>query len=88
MEAAQCRAARALLDWTQSDLSGRSGLSVVSIRAFEKGGEMRDSNRKLLRLVFERSGVEFIPENGVGQVCAFEQRQRNAPCLLVSSQTS
>src|SRR5215207_9312771 len=66
MEAAQCRAARALLDWTQSDLSGRSGLSVVSIRAFEKGGEMRDSNRKLLRLVFERSGVEFIPENGGG----------------------
>ena len=63
---AQCRAARALLDWTQSALADATGLSVVTIRAFEKGGEMRDSNKNLLTLAFERAGVEFIAENGGG----------------------
>ena len=62
----QCRAARALLDWTQGDLAERSLLSAVSIRAFEKGGEMRDSNRKLLRMTLEEAGVAFIAENGGG----------------------
>ncbi|KQT56102.1 DNA-binding protein [Methylobacterium sp. Leaf456] len=62
----QCRAARALLDWTQADLSAATGLSKVTLRAFEKGGEMRDSNRTLLRLAFEKAGVEFIDQNGGG----------------------
>jgi transcriptional regulator with XRE-family HTH domain len=62
----QCRAARGLLNWTQADLSARVSISAVSIRAFEKGGEMRESNMKLLRLTFEAAGVQFIPENGGG----------------------
>lgn len=62
----QCRAARALLDWTQNDLAERASISAVSIRAFERGGEMRDSNQKLLRLTLEASGVHFIAENGGG----------------------
>lgn len=66
IESAQCRAARGLLDWTQADLSTATGLSVVTVRAFEKGGEMRESNRTLLRLAFEKAGVDFIPENGGG----------------------
>ena len=63
---AQCRAARALLDWTQSDLAEATGLSAVTIRTFEKGGEMRDSNRTLLELSFEKAGIVFIWENGDG----------------------
>ncbi|MGK6313699.1 helix-turn-helix domain-containing protein [Neorhizobium sp. DT-125] len=62
----QCRAARALLDWTQTDLAQKASISAVSIRAFEKGGEMRESNRKLLRHTFEAAGIVFIPENGGG----------------------
>lgn len=62
----QCRVARALLDWTQQDLSDVVGLSKVTIRAFEKGGGMRDGNRALLRLAFERAGVQFIDMNGGG----------------------
>lgn len=62
----QCRAARALLNWTQAELADRVSVSAVSIRAFEKGGEMRDSNRKLIQMTFENSGVQFIPENGGG----------------------
>jgi transcriptional regulator with XRE-family HTH domain len=66
IDAEQCRAARALLNWTQADLADRTSLSAVSIRAFEKGGEMRDSNLKLLKMIFEKAGVVFIPENGGG----------------------
>lgn len=66
IDPAQCRAARALLDWTQQDLSDETGLSKVTIRAFEKGGEMRDSNRTLLRLAFEKAGIQFIDTNGGG----------------------
>ena len=62
----QCRAARALLNWTQEDLSKHVSISAVSLRAFERGGEMRDSNRKLLELALEAAGVQFIPENGGG----------------------
>ncbi|WP_395449401.1 multiprotein-bridging factor 1 family protein [Aminobacter sp. UC22_36] len=62
----QCRAARALLNWTQGDLAERVSISAVSIRAFEKGGDMRDANRKLIGLTFEQAGVVFIPENGGG----------------------
>lgn len=66
LTADQCRAARGLLNWTQGDLALRASISAVSVRAFEKGGEMRDSNRKLLQLTFEAAGVQFIAENGGG----------------------
>jgi transcriptional regulator with XRE-family HTH domain len=60
LTADQCRAARGLLNWTQAELSARASISAVSVRAFEKGGEMRESNRKLLRLTFEAGGVVFL----------------------------
>lgn len=75
IDASQCRAARGLLDWTQADLSQVTGLSVVSIRAFEKGREMRDSNRILLRLAFEKAGILFIEENGGGAGVRLANRQ-------------
>jgi DNA-binding XRE family transcriptional regulator len=74
---AQCRAARALLDWTQADLAQVTGLSAVTIRAFEKGGEMRDSNRKLLQLSFEKAGVQFIPKNGGGAGVRLRDRDKD-----------
>lgn len=73
----QCRAARALLEWTQDDLARETGLSAVTIRAFERGGAMRDSNQTLTRLVLERAGVEFIPENGGGAGVRMRERKPN-----------
>lgn len=61
----QCRAARALLDWTQGDLAGRTSISAVSIRAFERGGDMRESNLRLLRLTFEAAGIIFQADGEV-----------------------
>ena len=66
IDASQCRAARGLLSWSQGDLVQNCGLSAATIRAFERGGPMRDSNRNLLRMTFERAGVIFIAENGEG----------------------
>jgi DNA-binding XRE family transcriptional regulator len=63
---ALCRAARGLLDWTQADLSKAAGLSTVSIRAFEKGGTIREKNRRALLRVFETAGVEFLSESNRG----------------------
>jgi len=58
----QCRAARALLNWTQNDLAKQTAISAVSIRAFEKGGDMRESNLRLLKLTLEAAGVIFQNE--------------------------
>ena len=66
IDAPQCRAARGLLSWSQGDLVQHSGLSAATLRAFERGGPMRDSNQNLLRMTFERAGVIFIETNGEG----------------------
>jgi DNA-binding XRE family transcriptional regulator len=63
----QCRAARALLNWTQSDLAEHTAISAVSIRAFEKGGEMRESNLRLIKLTFESAGIIFQDEGEMVQ---------------------
>lgn len=63
----QCRAARALLDWTQRDLASRAKLTPLTIREFERGkSRLKDSTAQLLRMVFETAGVAFIDQNGGG----------------------
>lgn len=62
----QSRAARGLLNLTQSQLAEATGLSVVTVSAFEKGGDMRASNNQKIQAALEAAGVEFIPENGGG----------------------
>lgn len=67
---AQCRMARSLLDWTQTELAERCELSPVTINKFEKsngdqGLEMRTLEK--LRRTLEAGGVEFLPNDGVGR---------------------
>lgn len=63
----QCRAARALLAWSQDDLSAKSRVSKTTLALFEIG-ERDPYARTLaaLRKSFERAGVVFIAENGGG----------------------
>ncbi|KWV54792.1 hypothetical protein AS026_38150 [Rhizobium altiplani] len=80
LKPSQCRAARALLDWTQKDLAEKTSISAVSIRAFERGGEMRDSNLRLLTLTFEAAGITFqsegeITDGGIGVRLRSQDRQ-------------
>jgi transcriptional regulator with XRE-family HTH domain len=76
---AQCRGARGLLGWSQSDLSEASKTATKTIADFERGA--RDPYPRTLEDVqaaLERAGVEFIPENGGGAGVRFRKRQRSS----------
>ena len=64
----QCKMARAALDWSLKDLSANasSKISVTSLNSFEKGGDMRQNNQKMLRKTLENAGIEFTDPNGGG----------------------
>ena len=63
----QCRAARALLDWSQSALAEATGSGQSTVAKFERGiREPHASTLKKLRATLEAAGVEFIDENGGG----------------------
>lgn len=56
----QCRAARALLDWTILDAAGRSGVSDRAINRFERRQSApRGASQAALQRAFEVAGVEF-----------------------------
>jgi transcriptional regulator with XRE-family HTH domain len=63
----QSRAARGLLDWSQTKLGAHANLSESTIRDFEKGRRVPTiNNLAAIRSALETAGVEFIPENGKG----------------------
>ena len=63
----QCRAARALLAWTQDDLSARASVAKKTIADFETG-KRRPYDRTLadIRAALETGGVAFVDQNGMG----------------------
>jgi transcriptional regulator with XRE-family HTH domain len=64
---AQSRAARGLVDWSQSELGRRSNLSESTIRDFEKGRRLPSlNNLAAIRSALESAGVIFIDQNGEG----------------------
>lgn len=63
----QCRAARALLGWSQQALAAASSVGVVTIRQFELGASTpRSATVQVLRLALEAAGVLFVDANGDG----------------------
>lgn len=64
---ATCRAARALIDWSQATLAASANLSEITIRKFETGRVIpHPNNLAAIQRALEEAGVEFIPENGGG----------------------
>jgi transcriptional regulator with XRE-family HTH domain len=64
---AQCRAARALLDWTQQYLADQARVGIVTVRQLEAGvSEPRRATLEVIRGALEAAGVEFIDGNGSG----------------------
>ena len=63
----QCRAARALLGWSQSDLAKRSKVSISAIRNFERGMTMPVvNNLDALKRAVEAGGVVLINDGKLG----------------------
>jgi transcriptional regulator with XRE-family HTH domain len=62
----QIRAARALLDWSQSDLADRAGLSQTGIARIENGTNQPNS-QTLSKIVaaFEKADIEFMGLSGL-----------------------
>jgi transcriptional regulator with XRE-family HTH domain len=64
--AAQCRAARALLDWPREALAEASRVGLRTLVDFERSARQpRGVTLEALRRALEAAGVEFI-ENGRG----------------------
>ncbi|WP_318011320.1 XRE family transcriptional regulator [Mesorhizobium sp. ES1-4] len=64
---AQCRAARALVEWTREKLASNSGVDALIIEEFERrislpGQDVCDT----LQTALENAGAVFIAENGGG----------------------
>jgi len=70
MTPAQCRAARGLLEWTQSQLAAAARVGLSTVRSFEKGVHTPVThNLAAIRTALEAAGVEFInDERGDGVV--------------------
>jgi transcriptional regulator with XRE-family HTH domain len=78
--AAQSRAARGLIEWSQEELASRSNLGLSTIRDFEKGRRTpTPNNLAAIQRALEAAGVEFIPENGGGPGVRLRKREGSKP---------
>jgi transcriptional regulator with XRE-family HTH domain len=69
MTPAQCRAARALLDWRQIQLAEAASLGLTTVLDFERGRRaVSDKVVLALRLALEQADVVLLHENGEGGV--------------------
>jgi len=60
---AQCRAARALLDWSQQRLAEASSIGNATIRNFEgEKSTPQHATLVVLRQAFEAAGVQFVSQ--------------------------
>lgn len=76
MEPNQCRAARALLGWTQEALASRASVSIGALRNYERGSsELMAANKSELRRTFEAAGIVFGDAAGLLSV-GIKQRGR------------
>lgn len=67
MTPAQCRAARALINWPQPQLAEAAGLGLSSVVDFEKDRrKVSNGAVERIKVALEAAGVVFLPENGNG----------------------
>jgi transcriptional regulator with XRE-family HTH domain len=67
INAAQCRAARALLSLSQESLATASQIAIRTIIDFETGNRNPlKGTRVMLQRSLEAAGIEFIPQDNKG----------------------
>lgn len=63
----QCRAARALIQWTREKLAQNAGVDALVIEEFERRIQLpADEARQKVQSTLEGAGAVFIAENGGG----------------------
>lgn len=67
----QARAARALLGWSQGEVSKHAGVADRTLRSIEDGYGASPTVLSKVEKTFEDHGVEFLPGNGVREKDAF-----------------
>ena len=71
----QCRAARALIDWSQADLAAAAHVARQTVVDFERGARMPyQNNLSAIRTACETAGITFISENGGGPGVRLKKR--------------
>jgi transcriptional regulator with XRE-family HTH domain len=70
VEAAQVRAARALIGWSQAKLAETAGVLVSAINDFETGspGHFAEEALDKMRATLEAAGVVFLPKDDGGGI--------------------
>ena len=71
VEAAQARAARALIGWSQAKLAETAGVPVSTINEFETGAPNRIANEAAadkIRAALEAAGVGLLPKDDGGGI--------------------
>lgn len=56
----QCRAARALLNWTMADLAQAAGVGVMTVNRFEGGKTVSPTSIEILASTLVNAGISFI----------------------------
>jgi transcriptional regulator with XRE-family HTH domain len=70
VEAAQVRATRALIGWSQAKLAETAGVPVPTINAFETGAPDTIANEAVdkIRIALETAGAVFLPKDDGGGI--------------------
>jgi hypothetical protein len=67
IDAAQCRAARALLNWNQLELAHAANIGTATLKRFEVGLRIPiPNNMAAIQKVLEEAGIKFIDRNKSG----------------------
>ena len=79
----QCRAARALLDWTTNELARRARLTGLTIQAFERGRDRNETTVQAITTTLETAGAVHPGERWRGRGAA-AQGERDCPAMKLS----
>ncbi len=84
----QCRAARGLIGWSQSQLGEKAALSLPTIQRFEtqRGGVSGDAV-SAMRTALEKGGVIFLESNGHGPGVRLRDPIRPDRARIVKTET-
>jgi DNA-binding XRE family transcriptional regulator len=75
---AQCRAARGMLQWSQTELARRAKVARKTVADFEQEiRKLRRRSREAITETIERAGVHFIWDDGGQVVCVAADKATN-----------